>query len=322
MIGLTMKHLRYFDALARLRHFGRAAEDCAVSQPALSVQIRELEAQLGAPLVERGSRQIRLTPLGEEVARRADVILKQAQDLGALARIAGGSLSGPLRLGVIPTVAPYLLPAILATITSDMPGIELLPREAVTQKLVADLSEARLDAAIVALPLSEPGLTEMPLFEEEFVLARPPQEAGQPVPELGSLRAMRLLLLEEGHCFRDQALSFCHSGTGAAPEAQLREVMEGSSLATLAQMVGAGLGVTLLPEMALSIESRSSELALARLPVTPSGKRPGRQIGMVWRRSNPLGPALGEIAHKIAPLGTAASAAGRRLACRLAQGAV
>lgn len=317
MIGLTMKHLRYFDALARLQHFGRAAEDCAVSQPALSVQIRELEAQLGAPLVERGSRQIRLTPLGEEVARRAALILKQAEDLGALARIAGGKLSGPLRLGVIPTVAPYLLPAILATITSDLPGIELLPREAVTQKLVADLTEARLDAAIVALPLSEPGLSEMPLFEEEFVLARPPQEAGQPVPELGSLRAMRLLLLEEGHCFRDQALSFCHTGT----EAQVREVMEGSSLATLAQMVGAGLGVTLLPEMALTIESRSSALSLARLPPAPSGKRPGRQIGMVWRRSNPLGPALGEIARKIAPLGAAASAAGRRLACDLAQGA-
>lgn len=296
MNPLSMKHLRYFEALARLGHFGRAAEDCAISQPALSMQIRELEELIGAPLVERGPRQIRLTSLGEEFAERARAILRAVDELQDLARAAQHPLLGRLRIGVIPTVAPYLLPGVITALAARFPGLDLRPREAVTGKLIQDLQEARLDAAIVALPISEPSLTEVPLFEEEFVLARPADEAGRPVPDAASLREMRLLLLEEGHCFRDQALAFCNLSPSAT-----RELMEGSSLATLVQMVGAGIGVTLVPEMALAIETRSAEVALQRL----RQPRPQRTIGMIWRRSSPLAEALGEIAEVVRSAGMA-----------------
>ena len=286
MNGLTLKHLRYFEALAQHGHFGRAAEACAISQPALSVQVRELEAILGAPLVERGPRRIRLTSLGETLAVRARDILRSVDDLGELARAASGPLAGQLRLGVIPTGAPYLLPAIIKAVARHHPGLDLRPREAVTRTLIADLSAARLDAAVVALPISEPGLVEAPLFTEEFVLVRPLTDAGSPVPGPEALRAMRLLLLEEGHCFRDQAIAFC--AAGAAP----RELMEGSSLSTLVQMVGAGIGVTLIPEMAAPIEARSAPVSIARLAVP----RPNRTIGMIWRRTTPLAAQLASIA--------------------------
>ncbi|MDM7255145.1 MAG: LysR substrate-binding domain-containing protein [Paracoccus sp. (in: a-proteobacteria)] len=282
MNALTMKHLRYFEALARHGHFGRAAEACAISQPALSLQMKELEALLGAPLIERGPREVRLTPLGQEFVLRARDILRAVNELGQLARTAIGPMIGKLRLGVIPTAAPYLLPAVIHRLARAFPGIDPHPREAVTQKLVADLHEGRLDAAIVALPLSEPALHEEALFDEEFVLVRPLSEADSPVPEAADLREMRLLLLEEGHCFRDQALSFCGSGGG--------ERMEGSSLATLVQMVGAGIGVTLIPEMAVPVETRSARVSVARL-----AGRPRRRIGMVWRKTNPLAPQLAEI---------------------------
>lgn len=287
MNPLTMKHLRYFEALARLGHFGRAAEDCAITQPALSMQIRELEEIVGAPLVERAARQIRLTALGEDFAARAREILRAVDELGDLARAARGSLAGRFRLGVIPTVAPYLLPRIIHALAETHPGLDPRPREAVTGKLVADLLAARLDAAIVALPVSEPALDEVALFDEEFVLVRPPADAGKPVPSAEKLREMRLLLLEEGHCFRDQALSFCK-----IPPSAPRALMEGSSLATLVQMVGAGIGVTLIPEMAVPVETRSAEVSIARLPEP----RPRRTIGMVWRRSSPLADQLAGIA--------------------------
>ncbi|KAB2885907.1 MAG: LysR family transcriptional regulator [Albidovulum sp.] len=294
MNNLSMRQLRYFDALARLGHFGRAAEDCAVSQPALSMQIRELEDILGAPLVERGARQVRLTELGEEFALRVRDILTAVNELDDLVRARTGPLLGRLRIGVIPTVAPYLLPEVITALQARYPGLDLRPREAVTQKLLEDLSGARLDAAIVALPVSEPGLVEMPLFEEEFVLVRPPQEADHPVPSAQGLREMRLLLLEEGHCFRDQALAFC-----APPRSAPRDMMEGSSLSTLVQMVSAGIGVTLVPEMAVPVETRSARVALQRL----ARPRPSRQIGMIWRRSNPRGDqmrVLGELVREVA----------------------
>lgn len=289
-----MKHLRYFEALARHGHFGRAAEDCAVTQPALSVQIRELEAQVGAPLVERGTRQTRLTPLGAEFAARARDILRAVDDLQDLARASQGPLAGRLRIGVIPTIAPYLLPQVIGALARDYPGLDLRPREAVTQKLISDLLDARLDVAIVALPVSEPALAEVALYEEEFVLVRRLEDAGRPVPNAEALRQMRLLLLEEGHCFRDQALSFCKLPATAA-----RELMEGSTLATLVQMVGAGIGVTLIPEMAVPVETRSAAVSVARLPAP----RPARTIGMVWRRSNPLAAQFGAIAGVVRSAG-------------------
>jgi LysR family hydrogen peroxide-inducible transcriptional activator len=287
MNNISMKHLRYFEALAQHGHFGRAAEACAISQPALSAQVKELEDILGAPLVERAARQIRLTSLGDAFALRARDILRSVDELADLARASHVPLVGRLRIGVIPTVAPYLLPTVIKDLGRHYPGLDLRPREAVTQKLLADLMASRLDTAIVALPLSQPFLSEVALFDEEFVLVRPLADADKPVPSVERLREMRLLLLEEGHCFRDQAISFCKLSPPLP-----RNLMEGSSLSTLVQMVGAGIGVTLIPEMAMPIETRSAAVAVARLP----RPRPSRTVGMVWRKTNPLSDQLVHIA--------------------------
>ena len=290
MIGISMRHLRYFEALAQYGHFGRAAEACAISQPALSLQMKELEELLGAPLIERGNRQIRLTSLGEAFAIRARGILREVDELGDLARATFSPLTGRLRIGVIPTVAPYLLPLIMKKLSARFPGLDVRPREAVTQKLVEDLIEGRLDTAIVALPMSDPTLHELVLFDEEFVLVRPAEDANKPVPNPEALRGMQLLLLEEGHCLRDQALSFCKMSTSVP-----RDLLEASSLTTLVQMVGAGIGVTLIPQMAVQMETRSAQVSVVRLP-SPS---PSRTIGMIWRRSNPLSDQLAHVASLV-----------------------
>lgn len=287
MINVTVKHLRYFEALARHGHFGRAADACSISQPALSVQMKELENLLGAPLIERSARQIRLTALGAALAERARDILRAVDELEDLARASHSPLAGRFRIGVIPTIAPYLLPALVTALAGRYPDLDVRPREAVTRTLIDDLIDGRLDAAIVALPVSEPALHEEPLFEEEFVLVRHRDDANKPVPSREALREMRLLLLEEGHCFRGQALSFCNLASPAP-----RDLMEGSSLSTLVQMVGAGIGVTLIPEMAVAIESRSAPVSMARFP----RPKPQRTVGMVWRRSTPLAGRLAEIA--------------------------
>jgi LysR family hydrogen peroxide-inducible transcriptional activator len=294
MKGLTLKHLRYFEALARHGHFGRAADACAISQPALSVQVRELEEILGAPLVERGPRQVRLTGLGETLVLRSRQILRAVEEIDDLARASRDRLAGRLRIGLIPTIAPYLLPRLIKDLGRHYPQLDPRPREAVTQRLIDDLLQGRLDAAIVALPVSEPALHETPLFDEEFVLVRPVADAAKPVPNPETLREMRLLLLEEGHCFRDQALSFCR--LAASPASSLPpELMEGSSLSTLVQMVGAGIGVTLIPEMAVPVETRSAPVSVVRL-----GKpRPTRTIGMVWRKTTPLSGQLERIAELV-----------------------
>lgn len=294
MSGLTLKHLRYLDALARHGHFGRAADACAISQPALSLQIKELEAMLGAPLVERAARQVRLTTLGEDFVGRARKILLEVDELDDLVRAAKGALAGRLRLGIIPTVAPYLLPDMIGALAVRLPALELQPRESVTKSLIANLLDCRLDVAIVALPISEPALAEFPLFEEDFVLVRPLDDAAKPVPSPASLQEMRLLLLEEGHCFRDQALSFCET-KAAGP----RYLMEGSSLSTLVQMVAAGMGITLIPEMALALETRSTRVSIARFE--PPG--PSRTIGMVWRKTNPLAEQLMEVGAIVREVG-------------------
>lgn len=296
MRNLTLKQMRYFEALARHCHFGRAADDCAVTQPALSMQIKELEETLGAPLLERGARQIRLTGFGEMFLDRVHDILRKVDDLGDLARAAEGEPFGKLRIGVIPTVAPYLLPAIVTGLTRAYPTLNPFLRETVTRRLLEELIDGRLDTAILALPVSEPALTEVPLFAERFVLIRPETDADKPAPSRDSLREMRLLLLEEGHCFRDQALSFCN-----LPSTRQREMLDGSSLATLVQMVGAGVGVTLIPEMAVPVETRSAAVSVARF----RDPQPMRTIGMVWRKSSPLEPQLMKIAEVVRAAGDA-----------------
>lgn len=288
MVNVTLKQFRYFDALARTGHFGRAAELSAISQPALSMQIKDLEDALGAQLFERTARQVRLTPLGEELRLRVQEILRAVDEIGDLARAAGDTLVGRMRLGVIPTVAPYLLPRVMQEIGRDHPGLDLYIRETVTPKLISELRDGRLDAAVLALPVSEPGLSERDLFREDFVLIRPGADRDAPLPSKEGLRAMRLLLLEEGHCFRDQALSFCEMGSNRP-----REMLDGSSLSTLVQMVNAGIGVTLLPEMALGVETRSADVSVHRFPAP----RPSRTIGIIWRSSTPLAGQLDQLAE-------------------------
>lgn len=290
MNSISLRQLRYFQALARASHFGRAAEACAVTQPALSMQIRELEDTLGVVLIERDARQARLTKFGEEAAARINQILHAVDELGNLARASHGQLAGQFRIGMIPTIAPYLLPALIADLAQSHPDVGIRMREAITSRLIQELSEGRLDAAILALPISEPSLTEVTLFSENFLLVRPAAEVGLPVPDRDRLSGMKLLLLEEGHCFRDQALSFCKMPTGRP-----REALDASSLSTLVQMVGAGLGVTLIPEMAVALEARSAAVAVARF----EEPQPSRSVGMVWRKASPLARQLLQLSELV-----------------------
>lgn len=290
MINLTLRQLRYFEGLACHGHFGRAAEACAVTQPALSMQIKEMEDSLGTPLFERSARQVRLTGFGEAFALRVRGILRSVDELGDLARASQDQLVGRLRIGIIPTIAPYLLPTLMGNLTREYEGLEIHIRETLTPKLLQELADSRLDAAILALPVSEPSLTEITLFNENFVLVRPQKDKGKPVPSPEMLREMKLLLLEEGHCFRDQALSFCNMQS-VLP----RETLDASSFSTLVQMVGAGLGVTLIPEMAVPVETRSAPVSIASF----KGTQPTRTIGMIWRKTSPLGKQFMQISEVV-----------------------
>src|SRR5581483_7235017 len=199
-------------------------------------------------------------------------------------------LAGRLRVGMIPTIAPYLLPKVIENLARLHPELDIHVRETLTPKLIKEVAEGRLDTAIVALPVSEPSLTEVALFTENFLLVRPGEDKGTPVPSSETLREMRLLLLEEGHCFRDQALSFCKMQSSPP-----REVLDASSLSTLVQMVGAGIGVTLIPEMAVAVETRSASVSVARF----KNPQPSRTIGMVWRKTSPLARQLLQISEVV-----------------------
>ena len=234
------------------------------------MQIKELEEALGGVLLERSARKVALTKFGEELAQRVRDILNSIDELGDFARASRDRLAGQLRIGMIPTVAPYLLPSVMVNLTRTHPELDIHVRETVTPKLIEELTEGRLDAAIVALPVSEPSLTEVALFAENFLLVRPREDEGTPEPSSAALREMRLLLLEEGHCFRDQALSFCNMQSSRP-----KEVLDASSLSTLVQMVSAGMGVTLIPEMAVAVETRSASVSLARF----RDPQPSRTVG-------------------------------------------
>ncbi len=290
MKNLTLKQFRYFQALAHHGHFGQAATVCAISQPALSMQIKELEQSLGAPLFERGTRQVQLTQFGEEFQSRVREILRAVDELGDLARAAQSGLVGRLRIGVIPTIAPYLLPRLIGQLTQAYPDLDIQVRETLTPRLVQELSDSRIDTAIVALPVSEPSFEELPLFDENFLLVRPSDAPEIPAPDADALRDMRLLLLEEGHCFRDQALAFCN-----LPAAPTRDGLDGSSLSTLVQMVSAGIGVTLIPDMAVAVETRSTDVTVSAF----KGAQPSRTVGIIWRKSSPLADELIKIADLV-----------------------
>lgn len=277
---VTLRQLRYFAALADTRHFGRAASRCAITQPALSMQIRDLEQALGVGLVERRSAEIALTAVGSEVARRAEAILAEVRDLVEFAGAQKGVLCGSMRLGIIPSIAPYLLPALLPRLNESYPGLDLHVRETQTMAIVEELVRGDLDGAVIALPWDHPQISALPLFEDEFLLAVGASDAARwsPGRMRSELQSARLLLLEEGHCLRDQALQFCQLADPAA-----RRSLGATSLATIVQMVAAGYGVTLLPRLCAEAEVRDDRVAL--LPF--GDPAPARQIGLVWRTTSP-----------------------------------
>ena len=280
MAHVTFKQLRYFDALAREQHFGRAADSCSVTQPALSMQIQDLEASLGIPLVERTRNGIKLTPKGEEISLRAQRILNDVRNLVDYAQHAGGILSGTLRLGVIPSVAPYLLPPLLPLLKASHPDLELHVRETQTQILTDELAEGKLDVLLLALPIKNPDVETLPVFEDRFLLALPKTRklSGRVRATKEMVEHDRLLLLEEGHCLRDQALTYC-----SLQQVDDVNTFGASSLSTIVEMVSAGFGITLLPEICLGVESRGREIKMIRF-VDPE---PSRSIGLAWRRSSP-----------------------------------
>ena len=279
---VTLKQLRYFCALAREQHFGRAADSCSVTQPALSMQIQELEATLGIDLVERTRAGVKLTPKGAEVAARAQRLINDARDLVDYARNSEGVLSGVLRLGLIPSVAPYLLPPLLPLLRTNYPDLELHVRETQTEQLLHELVEGKLDVVLLALPVKNADIETLALFEDRFLLAVPKSQnmSGRVRATRELVEEGRLLLLEEGHCLRDQALTYC-----SLQQVSSVNTFGASSLSTIVEMVSAGLGITLLPEISLPVEQRGRGIKLMRF-VDPE---PARTIGLAWRRSSPRG---------------------------------
>lgn len=277
---ISLRQLRYLEALATHLHFRRAAEAVAVSQPALSMQIKELEAELGLKLIERQPNAVRLTRGGEEIVARARKILTDVRDLADYARQLSSPLSGPLRLGIIPSIAPYLLPRILPALNKAYPKLDLTIRETLTDPLTRELLAGDLDAMIVALPVTETGLCSAPLFTDRFLLARQASEALDPRARVspGDIGDQNLLLLEEGHCLRDQALNYCQNLPAPG-----RSALGATSLATVMQMVAAGFGVTLLPEICADVEVRDDRVLLQRF----ADPQPARTVGLVWRKSSP-----------------------------------
>ncbi|CAN5212828.1 hydrogen peroxide-inducible genes activator OxyR [soil metagenome] len=289
---VSLKQLKYFDAVARTGHFGKAAERCSVTQPALSMQVQELEKSLGIQLLERGRNGVMLTEGGKEIAQRAARVLADVRDIVDLARRQGDVLSGPLRFGVIPSVAPYVLPQLLPMLRKQVPELDLHIRESQTQTLIGELADGQLDLLLLALPIEHPDLETIRLFDDRFLLAMATSHRMsnrvKATPDL--LENDRLLLLEEGHCMRDQALAFCN----------LRRIENintfgASSLATLVQMVANGLGMTLLPELAVPLETRRADIHLMRF----ADPEPQRVIGLAWRRSSPRKRHFAELGQMI-----------------------
>ncbi|HBN54185.1 MAG TPA: DNA-binding transcriptional regulator OxyR [Stenotrophomonas sp.] len=288
---MNLRDLKYLVALAEHKHFGRAAAACFVSQPTLSTQIKKLEEELGVPLVERAPRKVMLTPAGREAAARARGIVAEVEQMKEAARRSRDPEAGTVRLGIFPTLGPYLLPHVVPAIRERFPQLELLLVEEKSDVLLAQLRNGQLDAALLALPLHDEQLHTEFLFEEPFVLAAP---EGHPLAAHASLTMadladQRLLLLQDGHCLRDQALDVCHLA-GALEKSEF----QATSLETLRQMVAANVGVTLLPMLAVKPPVARSENI--RLLGFAGGDAPSRRIAMVWRRSSAMGDFLQQLA--------------------------
>jgi LysR family hydrogen peroxide-inducible transcriptional activator len=290
---MNLRDLRYLVALADERHFGKAAERCFVSQPTLSAQVRKLEDYLGVPLVERQPKRVALTPTGEKIVQRARALLQEADAIVELAKTDRDPLAGPLKLALIPTVGPYLLPHVAGRLRRELPRLMLMLYEYQTEPLLERLRAGEIDVGVLALPVELDGLDSTELYDEPFTLAVP---ASHPLADhervrIDDLRGETLLLLEDGHCLRDQALEVCS-------RVRVNEAQDyrATSLETLRQMVAAGHGVTLLPELAAE-----TPVGTARgLRVKPFTRpAPSRTIGAVWRKSTTRGPAIEAIVGAI-----------------------
>lgn len=277
---MNIRALQYFIALAELRHFRKAAERCHVSQPTLSTQIKKLEEQLGTDLIERNSRQVMLTPIGQRILERARIIVSETAAIRQLARDADDPFAGTLSLGVFPTLAPYLLPHVIPTLRQKFPKLTLRLFEEKTERVMAMLATGVVDAILLALPLHDDQLHVEPLFDEPFVLVLPTDHplAKQPSVSLSDLRTEQLLLLEDGHCLRQHALDVCQL---AGAKEQLD--FQASSLETLRYMVAAGSGVTLMPILATQPPVTKTDNVVTR-PFSPP--QPQRTIAMAWRKSS------------------------------------
>jgi LysR family hydrogen peroxide-inducible transcriptional activator len=276
----TLKQLQYLVALREHGHFGRAAEACFVTQSTLSAGLRELETLLGITLVERTRRVVRFTPLGEKVADKAIRVIREADELAELARAEGKPLHGELRMGVIPTIAPFLLPAMLPRLREQWSDLKLYLREETSQAACEALHRGQLDCVLLALPFACGEVEHAPLFDDRLFVAFPQGEApGGPAIEVGEIDEKRMLLLEDGHCLKDHALSACNR-----PELRANAAMLGTSLHTLVQMVDNGLGLTFIPAMAIE----AGILDGTHVDAKPLRSQSGfRRIALIWRRSSP-----------------------------------
>jgi LysR family hydrogen peroxide-inducible transcriptional activator len=277
----TLKQLHYLVALKDHGHFGKAAESCFVTQSTLSAGLRELESLMGVALVERTRRVVRFTPLGERIAEKGRRILHQAEELSDMARSAGKPLSSELRMGVIPTIAPFLLPRLLPRLRTDWPDLKLYLREETSQAACDSLHRGQLDCVLLALPFGCGDVEAAELFEDHLYVAYPPGAAGSLPDEVtpAGIDQDKLLLLEDGHCLKDHALAACNR-----PELRAEAQMLGTSLHTLVQMVAGGIGITMIPQMALEGGILEGTGVVAR-PL--KADHPARRIALVWRRNSP-----------------------------------
>ena len=277
----TLKQLQYLVALKDHGHFGRAAEACFVTQSTLSAGLRELETLIGVTLVERTRRVVRFTPLGDGIAEKARRVIREAEELGDMARAAGRPLSGEMRMSVIPTIAPFVLPRILPRLRRDYPDLKLFLREEPSGLACEGLNQGRSDCVLLALPYACGEVTAQPLFEDRLFVAFPDTDLPSPPPAISAqdIDETRLLLLEDGHCLKDHALAACNR-----PELGAQAMMMGTSLHTIVQMVDNGLGVTILPEMAIDAGILDHTSVSAR-PL--AADHAVRTIALVWRRASP-----------------------------------
>lgn len=296
---MTLTELRYIVAVARERHFGRAAEACFVSQPTLSVAVKKLEDELGVQIFERGSSEVTVTPTGSRIIEQAQRALEETGKIKAIAKATDDPLEGPFKLGVIFTIAPYLLPQLIPALRKRAPKMPLMLEENYTATLSERLKRGDIDAAIVALPFNEPGLTVTPLYDEPFVVALPKNHswAGRKTLSADKLARESLLLLGTGHCFRDQVLNACPAlNRSNATPGSLQKTVEGSSLETIRLMVASGMGLTVLPASAVPVKRAAADL-LTYVPFARPA--PDRRVVLASRASFPRTAALDVIRSAI-----------------------